>query len=207
MNQALSQDFDITTIPAEFNPLATLDNLGRAQDYSGDDKLFIQFKTEAVMNPAKSTAAGRPIYDDIDMIVIRTPGSQLTSVVAPVKRYMDRFGSRYNAWKSGQKELATGTPLETFPLLFTKPSLIAELKALNIHTVEQLATIPDNVKQKIMGGFELSTRAATWIERAQGLADDTEKKELMARISALEALISSQQPAKVEPAKATTKKD
>ena len=67
--------FDVTSIPAEFNPLLnTLDNRNKV-DTSGDGKLFVQFRTEPVLNPAASTKAGRPIYDDVDMIVIRTPGS------------------------------------------------------------------------------------------------------------------------------------
>jgi hypothetical protein len=182
--------FDINSIPQEFNPLVqTLDNR-RNQDHSGDEKLFVQFKTEAVLNPAASTKAGRPIYDDIDMIVIRTPGSQLTSIVSPIKYYMDRFGAKYRDWKSGQAEAASGTPLENFPFLFTKPSVIAELKYRNVFTVEQLAGLPDNAKQAIMGGFELSRMAAEWIAKTAADAVDTEKEEMRQKMAAMEKALA-----------------
>ena len=186
--------FDVTSIPAEFNPLLnTLDNRNKV-DTSGDGKLFVQFRTEPVLNPAASTKAGRPIYDDVDMIVIRTPGSQLTSVVAPAKYYMERFGDRYRAWKSGQEAAVSGTPLESFPFLLNKPGLVAELKALNVRSVEQLAEMPDGNKQRIMGGFELSRKAAAFIEaskegaQAAQLASELEKRD--AEIAALKQQMS-----------------
>ena len=164
-------DFDITSIPFDFNPLnTTLDGALQAKQYEGDDKLPVQFKTEAVLNPSKSTKAGRHIYDDVDMVIIHIPGSQLTRVVAPMKgEYMVRFGERYRKWKAGQAEALSGTPLDSFPFLLGKPSVIAELKAMNIRTVEQLAELPDNYKQRIMGGFELSRRAAAWVDQTQGV--------------------------------------
>lgn len=185
MNQEMPT-FDVSSIPQEFSPLHTLDGGNNDQLYAGDNKLFVTFKTEPVLNPYKSTKEGRPIYDDVDMITIRTPGSQLTTIVSPVKYYMDRFGDKYRTWKSGQMEAASGTPLENFPFLFTKPSLIAELKYRNIFTVEQLATIPDTAKQTIMGGHELSKQAADWIVKTKGEAEDHEKVELRARLVAME---------------------
>lgn len=192
MNQEMPV-FDINTIPSDFNPLVgnTLDNRSNDALYKDDGKLFVQFKTEAVLNPSASTKAGRPIYDDVDMIIIRTPGSQLTSIVAPVKYYMDRFGARYREWKTSQAAAVTGTPLENFPFLFSKPSLIAELKYRNIVTVEQLATIPDTAKQVIMGGHELSRLAAQWIDKTAADAEIAEKQELVSTIAALQAQVAT----------------
>ena len=199
--QAEMTDFDITSIPGEFSPFSPhLD--GPKQDRSGDDKLYIEFRTEAVMLPAESTKAGRPIFKDVDMIVIRTPGSQLTSVVAPMKgEYMQRFGERYRKWKSGQEEAAMGTPLESFPFLISKPSLIAELKAMNVRTVEQLANMADGNKQKIMGGFELSRRAVEWIDQTQGTdakvaSMAAENEQLKLRLATLEQLMNGQKAVK-----------
>jgi len=184
----MTEDFDITSIPMEFNPLATLDNTDRSTQ--GDDRLFVQFRTDAVLNPAKSTKEGRPIYDDVDMIIIRTPGSQLTSVVAPVKHYMDRFGDKYRKWKTTREQAVSGTPLEAFPLLLNKPSLIAELKAINVYTVEQLATLSDGSKHHIMGAHELSRRAADWIVLSKNQADVAEKAELQSQVAAMQAQIA-----------------
>jgi hypothetical protein len=187
----MQEQFDPSSIPFDFNPLHTLDGNQNANLYAGDDKLHITFKTEAVMNPSASTKAGRPIYDDIDMVVIRTPGSQLTSIVAPIKHYMDRFGSRYRVWKETQMQAQSGTPLDNFPFLFNKPSLIAELKYRNIFTVEQLAELSDSGKQSIMGGHELCKKAAEWISKTASDADDAEKEEMRKKMAAMEAQLAA----------------
>ena len=202
--------FDVSSIPQEFSPLRNLDDVDNTQLYEKDSKLFVKFHTQAVLHPANSTKAGRPIYDDVDMITIRTPGSQLTSIVAPVKYYMDRFGDKYRLWKSSQLEAASGTPLENFPFLFTKPSMIAELKYRNIFTVEQLAELTDSGKQSIMGGHELCKRAADWITKSAEDAEDMEKEELKQQLAAMQEqlamLMAQSKPVDVPAAKEPGKK-
>jgi len=185
--------FDVSSIPAEFNPLMQNQSLdgGQAADaYAQDSKLFVTFATVAVLHPYESTMAGRPICKDQDMITIRAPGSR-DSIVAPVKYYMDRFGEKYRAWKSTQMQAANGTPLESYPFLFTKPSLIAELKYRNIFTVEQLASLSDTGKQSIMGGHELCKQAADWIAKTAANAVDTEKEEMRAKMAAMEEQLAT----------------
>jgi len=200
-SQLNSDDFDISSIPQEFNPLNnTLGNDSGSKLYDGDDRLYVTFKTEAILNPHASTKAGRPIYDDIDMITIHAPGSKLTSIVEHAKRYTQGrpiLAAKYRDWKSGQLESAGGTPLENFPFLFTKPSMIAELKYRNVFTVEQLANLPDGAKQTIMGGFELSQKAADWIASTAVIADAEEKQALLDRLAQMEKVIakmSSEKP-------------
>jgi len=185
-----TQQFDVSSIPTEFSPLHTLDGGQNANLYDGDDKLYVQFHTAAVLNPSASTKAGAPIYDDIDMITVRTPGSQLASIVDHAKRYVQGrpiLAAKYRDWKAGQEQSAGGTPLENFPFLFTKPSLIAELKYRNIFTVQQLATLSDSGKQSIMGGHELCKRAEEWLAKSAAAADDSEKEELKKRLADMEA--------------------
>jgi len=185
--------FDVSSIPAEFNPLMQNQSLdgGQAADaYAQDSKLFVTFSTVAVLHPYESTMAGRPICKDVDHITIRAPGSR-DSIVAPVKYYMDRFGEKYRAWKSTQMQAANGTPLESYPFLFTKPSLIAELKYRNIFTVEQLASLSDTGKQSIMGGHELCKQAADWIAKTAANAVDTEKEEMRAKMAAMEEQLAT----------------
>jgi hypothetical protein len=193
MNQLNSDDFDVSSIPQEFNPLNTLGNDSNSKLYDGDDRLYVTFKTEAVLNPHASTKAGRPIRDDIDMITIYSPGSKLTSIVDHAARYTKGrpiLAAKYRDWKSGQLESAGGTPLENFPFLFTKPSMIAELKYRNIFTVEQLANLPDSGKQTIMGGHELSQKAADWIASTAVIADAEEKQALLDRLAQMEKTIA-----------------
>jgi hypothetical protein len=120
------------------------------------------------------------------MITVRTPGSQLTSIVEHADRYTSGrpvLAAKYKLWKSTQMESAGGTPLENFPFLFTKPSLIAELKYRNIYTVEQLASLSDSGKQSIMGGHELCKKAAEWIVSTEAGAADAEKEELKTKLA------------------------
>jgi hypothetical protein len=182
----------VSSIPAEYNPLVA--NLDQRAQTTGDDKLHIRFETRPTLHPAKSTAAGRPIYEDVDIIIIHAPGSQLTSIHAPAKQYMDRFGDKYRAWKNGQVEAQSGTPLENFPFFFGRPSMVAELKGLHIQTVEQLATLPDAQKQKIMGGHELCKRAQDWLAKTDIDAAEAAKAATDKRIADLEALVESLKP-------------
>lgn len=156
----------------EFNPMATFDDTYFKRRYASDGRLFIQFHTKAVYNQHASVQQGRPIFNDEDYIKIITPGSQLAVIDAPYHsgNYSKRFFNQYKAWKSGQDASQVGTPLASFPLLLGKPALVAELKALNIHTVEQLKELPDLYAGQIMGGNELKQRAAAWMDETQGAA-------------------------------------
>jgi hypothetical protein len=192
MNQEMPT-FDLSSIPQDFSPLQTLGNGPDTKLYDGDDRLYVTFKTEAILNPSASTKAGRPIYDDIDMITVHAPGSKLTSIVDHAKRYTQGrpiLAAKYRDWKSGQVASAGGTPLENFPFLFTKPSMIAELKYRNIFTVEQLATLPDSGKQTIMGGHELCQKAADWIASTAANAADEEKEALKQRLADMEETVA-----------------
>jgi len=138
--------------------------------WAKDDKLFVKFYTKPLMNPRKSTDAGRPIYDEVDYITIRTPGSQLSVIESRVvgTKYEKRFAKQYAAWRANRQDVISGTPLEAFPFLMPKIGLMAELKAININTVEQLAGISDIASQSIMGGYDLRKRAQEWIESTTG---------------------------------------
>jgi len=147
----------------------TLDNQSDSR-YALDHKLHLTFYTRPVINTYKSEVAKRNICDEVDYVIIHTPGSQLSTIDAPMSAgtYMTRFKDRYNKWKSGQAELVSGTPLESFPFMLGKVGLLAELKYLNIHTVEQLADLPDIHLQQIMGGNDLRNRAKLFVEGTSG---------------------------------------
>ena len=154
----------------QFDTDSTLDNSQADNRYALDHKLHVTFYTRPVLNAVKSAEAGRRVFDEVDYIKIHTPGSQLCNIDAPITAgtYLKRFGDKYNKWKAGQKELVSGTPLEAFPLLLGKVGLCAELKAMNIHTVEQLAALSDGNLQGIMGGNELRRKAEDYIKGTSG---------------------------------------
>ena len=204
MNDAVH---DLPPVSAEFDPLrnTTLDGDMNASRWANDHKLTIRFRRDVVLNPSKSTAEKRAIFDEVDFITIWTPGSQLTVVDAPVKSafYMQRFGKQYREWLTNMEQSVGGTPLETFPFLFNKVGLVAEMKAMHILTVEQLAELPDGATQKIMGGYELRKRAQEWLAKSKIETEDTEKEAMRVRLAELEAqmamLVGNSQPAPVEP--------
>ena len=174
----------------EFDPLAnaTLDGDMNAARWRNDHKLTVRFHRDAVLNPHRSAQENRPIYDEVDFVTIWTPGSQNTVIDAPVKSgfYMQRFGDKYKKWLETQQNIESGTPLESFPFLSRKVGLIAELKGMQIHTVEQLAGLHDGQLGKLMGGFELRKKAADWLEATAAGAADAEKQAMAKRLEELE---------------------
>ena len=182
---------ELPELADEFNPLMnhTLDGDMNAARWAHDHKLTIKFRRAAVLNPHKSSLENRAIFDEKDFITIFTPGSQLSVVDAPMDSgfYMQRFGKQYREWVEGVANAISGTPIEHFPFLFQKVGLQAELKALHIHTVEQLADLPDSGLQKFMGGQELRREAQKWLSKTKTDADDAEKLELKQQLAALQA--------------------
>ena len=208
MNQ---QAPELLKIDREFDPLAmqTLDgNGGVDARWKDDGKLTVKFRRQAILNPFKSTQEGRAIFDEKDFITIFTPGSQLTVIDTPVTDgfYLKRFGKQYADWKAGVDAAGSGTPLEHFPFLLNKVALTAELKAMHIHTVEQLSTLPDGSAQKIMGGFELRKTALEWLDTSKAKADDEEKLALKQQLAQLQAQMDTLLKASAQAApKATAK--
>jgi hypothetical protein len=208
MQRQIAEDFEMPELDPRFNPLATLDNSQSINLYANDHKLFVSFYTKPVMNPLKSTEAGRQVFDEKDYIRIMTPGSQLCVIDEPIKsgNYLSRFGDRYSKWKAGQQELISGTPLDAFPWLIGKIGLLAELKALNIHTVEQLSTLPDSAMHNMMGGHELRNRAAEWLDQTTGTDAKVakmskENDDLKAQMAAMQDQMKQLMAAKAPAAK------
>lgn len=208
MQRQIAEDFELPAIDPRFDPLATLDNSQSVNLYASDHKLFVSFYTKPVLNPIKSTEAGRQVFDEVDYIRIVTPGSLLSIIDTPVDtgNYMQRFGDKYDKWKSGQAELISGTPLESFPWLLGRVAVVAELKALGIHTVEQLATLPDSAMHNMMGGIELRKRAAEWLDQTTGTDAQVarmskENDDLKAQMAAMQEQMKQLMAAKAPAAK------
>lgn len=197
----MQSQIDELALDPRFDPLATLDGGNLQNRWAHDNKLHCKFYVRPVINPAKSTEANRAIFDEVDYIVIHMPGSQLTVIDSPLKgtHYEKRFARQYNEWKKGQIDGQSGTPLELFPFLASKIGMTAELKALNIHTVEQLAGLSDGHIGKIMGGIELRKRAADWLELTSGTGAQLsnlakENADLKFRLDMLEASSNVKHP-------------
>lgn len=162
-------------------------------DDTADRKLFVVFHKGFVMNEAKSLEAGRPVHDDVDMITIRVPG-QRDSVVHRVNyTHQQRFPRQWAAFKLNTEQIGTGTRLSEVPWL--TPAQIADLKASNIQTVEQLAEMADANAHVFMGFHGLKQRAQAYLDAAAGAAPalklqaELEKRD--AEIDELKAIVNN----------------
>ena len=137
--------------------------------FHADDKLYVQFYIHARADSAKSTAEGRPIFNDTEYVRIMVPGDKGSIIERPVRPVdTQRFPRQYQAFKNNDDEVLTGTPLEHWPGI--SRSQVEELKFFHIRTVEQLADVPDSHAQKFMGINALKSRAQAYIELAKGNA-------------------------------------
>ena len=120
-----------------------------------DEVLVALFKNHASLNNSKSVEAGRPIFDDIEVVEIRAPGSKDFKVFPATAfshwetdihtgeqskvTYAERFRHQYQQFRAKTAQTKSGTPLEYVP--FMTEGKRAEMRAQNIYTVEALAAI------------------------------------------------------------------
>jgi hypothetical protein len=172
-----------------------------------DSALSVVFKYQALENEEKSKAAGRPVFEDVEVCEIRAPGSrdmkpflaaEFSDWVAgdpwtgtqPRKRtYAERFSRQYRQFKEQQTQTKTGTPLTHIP--FLTEGQRATLRALNVYTAEQLAGVEGaELKNLGQGGRELKNKAEEFLaaskEAAPNLQLAAELEALRAKMAVLE---------------------
>jgi DNA primase len=164
-----------------------------------DDNLVVLFKYMAMENSAKSLEAGRPIFDDVEVCIIQSPGNKdvktfrSTDITRWVddqftgqqrqQSYAERFQHQYRQFKANAAQTKTGTPLEHAP--FLTDGRRAELRAQLVYTVEQLAGIEGNeLKNLGPGGREMKNKAEEYIAEARGAAPN---KQMLAELEMLKA--------------------
>lgn len=159
----------------------------------------VTFYNEARHDPAASKREGRPIYHDVEMVNIAFPADRQRTLVRPAKSewkkikgeivtYVDRFPEQYRRFKANEPQLIEGTPLSEAPFLTAAQR--ATLKALNVHTVEQLASLQGQALKNLgAGGLAQQQAAAAYLENAKGTANVTAQAEEIARLkTSIEAL-------------------
>jgi hypothetical protein len=151
--------------------MSTLDfdmNFEDGQQDEADKRLMIKFAVVPTYCEYESIQQGRPVYKDEEVIHIMVPGSRDVTANLVDDNYRRRFAKQYERFKKGAAELQNGTPLSV--LVWLTPAQIAELNAVNCHTVEQLAGMPDNLAQKFMGAQALKQRAQGYLDTAKDQA-------------------------------------
>lgn len=140
----------------------------RGRQFAQDDSLIVNFTMKPHLDKEASAAEGRPIYKPREYVTIMVPGDKNNTVNRPVwAQDLQRFPQKYAAFKNGQSQDVSGTPLETVPWLTREQ--VEEMKFFNIRTLEQLANCPDVHAQKFMGIHALRTRARDQIKAAKEL--------------------------------------
>jgi len=146
------------------------------------------FYEREIKNNVKTIEAGRPIFDTVPYLKIIIPGDKNLEID---RKATDKDKLKYLAewdhFKKKQDVPLQGTPLEAWPLLDRRQ--VAEFKAMNIFTVDQLTDLPDSYGAKMMGFQGIKQKAKNFLEAAKdsSLLDKT-KEELGKR----DALLAEQ---------------
>jgi len=176
-----------------------------------DKKLSVHFFVHPVENPRKSKEAGRPIYDDVEMVSIMAPGNTKTEYTARAHSmhydsnerkqwtYAERFSDIYDRFKRGMDEQQSGTPLSEVPFLTVSQK--AEMNAMKVYTVEQLAGMADrDIRKKGMGFREHVDAAKAYLDTSQGTNTlASEMAELRRELEELRGAKQEPAPQKDEP--------
>lgn len=164
-----------------------------------DKGVVAVFRNGTVKNNVRSAEAGRPIYDDIELVEVRWPGSrdygvypatershwlidEITNEQRPIS-YAERFSKQYQQFKASQQQTKSGTPLDYLP--FLTEGKRAELRALNIYTAEALAIV-DGAELKNLGPGGRDWKNKT-IEFLANSSDAARITKLEAELDAMKA--------------------
>lgn len=145
--------------------------------WAEDHKYVVSFYPKTVENAAKSKAEGRPIHDAQDWIKMFMPGDKTSETDRPVKEVdKERFKARWQAYLEKRTIATEGTALESWPILGV--AQIADLKAIGISTVDQLANVTDEGLRNLgMGARTLRQKAIDFIAAAKSSAPLVQMRE------------------------------
>lgn len=157
-----------------------------------DDRRRITFSRVPVQDYAASEAHGRPIYRDEERIEIAFPGNQLNIWSGRVTdEHRQQYAREYEAFLRGEEIAIDGTPLEELTIL--SRAQVKELKYFDIYTVEDAASLNDNVIQRMpMGAHKLRELARKYLEKAKDLQPLTELVAVKEELEGQNALLRTQ---------------
>lgn len=167
----------------------------------GDDSgLIVEFYMEPVLQGAESEKEGRRIYKDVPFIWIRFVGDRTREVRRKVDLKgrngipdPERFPRQWQAFQRKTAPVAMGTPIEQWGPIDRSQALT--LKGVNIHTVENLAAVPDTALHNLGHGARvLRDKAIAWLKAAGDSAETTrlaaENQHLKDELAALKEQVA-----------------
>ena len=174
---------------------AELVDLARSQMEGGRaSSVPATFLTEATHDEAKSKAAGRPVYTDVDIIEIRIGRDIMRRPVTPEDKRT--YAAQYLAFKKLESQDAVeGFPLAQWAAIPGK-AVVKEFAHYGIRTVEQLAEATDTTIHLVGPHLGLRQLARDWVadSKQQGplIKLRGENDDLRNRVSALEKMVARQ---------------
>jgi hypothetical protein len=152
-----------------------------------DDNALVIFRNpteeemEGLIDDKRTRDEGHTVYKEMLFCEIRWPADRQRIGVFPAHSpkvtvngqditYAMYYKPEYEAWLQKRTPTITGTPLESLP--FLTQSKRYELKAMNVLSVEVLASLDGPALSNLgMGGRQLQQEAKAWLENAKGSAD------------------------------------
>ena len=133
----------------------------------GVRQTMVSFYDREVQNEVKTDQEGRPIFEMKTFIRKVPPGDKLLEIDRKaVKQDFLRYAREYEMYLKHATTPVEGTPLEAWAQITR--AQVAEYKALNIFTVEQLAGLPDGYGHKIMGFQNWKQKAQAFLMASKG---------------------------------------
>lgn len=149
-------------------------------------------------NKKQSDIEGRPMFDQVETVILHVAGDPWNHVSKPVDEAVkNRFRLQYANWRANEEASMTisGTPLTEWPIL--NKAQVAELNALFIYNVEGLSKVPDISLSKSHSLRELRQKAIDYLATAKDGAAVThlnEENELLkTQLAAMAASIAALQ--------------
>jgi hypothetical protein len=140
---------------------------------------FPEFYDRQIVDVAASEKEGRVIHKTVPYIKVVFPGDKTKVMDTPVDfvgqpgikpSHPNRWPKQWADYQAQREQVADGTSLLEWPPLPRAEAM--DLKAMKIHTVEQLAGLPDNALTWL-GARSLKDKAQLWLDQAKGGAGIT----------------------------------
>ncbi len=165
---------------------------------NGRGKSIVIFYPRPVLQKKETEVSGHPVYKEKMFLKIVMPGEQKLVHDQPMRESdKERFPQEWAHYQNTKTNLQPGVPIDHWHSISLTQK--AELKHLNIMTVEHLAGLSDAGVQQIMGGHDLRRKAQLFVETGKDsemlakIKADAEKKEeaLRAELAELRKLVEN----------------
>lgn len=163
---------------------------GKVQ-YGSGNLCRCEFAMRPKLRKDESVKAGRPIYEDVEMVKFFLAGKDETGWMSVTDEHRKKYREQYAQFKEGASQVI-GTRIDLWPLI--SPAQAEELKALKVFTVEQAAELPDSSDHTYgMGIRTIKQKAKDWLAATKDTGAITKLEarndELEKQIHALQSTI------------------